>query len=65
MTERLAVLSIATKHISLWTRQLEMKRKEAIQLAGLMNLEEVKRRLKRRRPSRDGQKVAHATSLRW
>ena len=28
MTERLAVLRIATKHIKIWTRQLEMKRKE-------------------------------------
>ena len=26
MTERLAVLRIATKHINLWIRQLEMKR---------------------------------------
>ena len=28
MTERLAVLRIATKHINLWTCQLEMKRNE-------------------------------------
>ena len=28
MFQRLAVLRIATKHINLWSRQLEMKRKE-------------------------------------
>ena len=38
MTERLAVLRIATKHINLWSRQLEMKRREVSELAGLMRL---------------------------
>ena len=28
MVERMAVLRIATKHVNLWTRQLEMKRDE-------------------------------------
>ena len=42
MVERIVVLMIATKHINLWMRQLEMKRKEICQLAGLMGLEEVK-----------------------
>ena len=42
MTERLGVLRIATKHINLWIHQLEMKRKEISELAGLMKLEEVK-----------------------
>ena len=45
MTEWLAVLRIATKHINLWTRQLEMKRKEMSELAGLMKLEEVKKEI--------------------
>ena len=38
MVERLAILRIATKHINLWTRQLEMKRSEINELAGLMKL---------------------------
>ena len=45
MTERLAILRIATKHIILWTRQLEMKRSEVIKLAGLMKLEGVKKEI--------------------
>ena len=40
--ERMVVLRVATKHINLWIRQLEMKRQEMIELAGLMELEEVK-----------------------
>ena len=28
MVERLAVLRIATKHVNLWIRQLEMKRRD-------------------------------------
>ena len=36
--ERMAVLRPSTKHISLWTRHLEMKRNEICVLAGLMNL---------------------------
>ena len=42
MVERMVVLRVATKHINIWIRQLEMKRKEMIELAGLMELEEVK-----------------------
>ena len=42
MVERMVVLSVATKHINIWIRQLEMKRQEMIELAGLMELEEVK-----------------------
>ena len=45
MTERLAILRIATKHINLWTRQLEMKRREVIKLAELMKLEGVKKEI--------------------
>ena len=45
MTERLAVLRIATKHINLWIRQLEMKRKEMSELAGLMRLKEVEKEI--------------------
>ena len=42
MTERVVVLRISTKHINLWARQLEMKRRENFELAGLMKLGEVK-----------------------
>ena len=45
MTGRLAVLRIATKHINLWTRQLEVKRIEMSELAGLMRLEEAKKEI--------------------
>ena len=45
MTERSAVLRIATKHINLWTRQLEMKRKEIAELAELMGFDEDKKEI--------------------
>ena len=44
MVKRLIVVRISTKHINLWMRQLEMKRKEIGELAGLMKLGEEKRR---------------------
>ena len=47
MVERMAVLMVATKHINLWIRQLEMKRQEMIELAGLMELEEVKNEIQK------------------
>ena len=36
------VLRVATKHIILWIRQLEMKRKEMAELAGMMGFDETK-----------------------
>ena len=45
MTERTVVLRISTKHINLWMRQLEMKRMEICELAGLIGLEEVKKEI--------------------
>ena len=45
--ERMVVLRISTKHINLWTRQLEIKRKEIGQLAGLMGFDEVKNEIER------------------
>ena len=45
MTERMVVLRIATKHINLWVRQLEMKRREICELAGLIGLQEVKKEI--------------------
>ena len=36
MVERITVLKIATKHINLWIRQLEMKRNVLIELDRLM-----------------------------
>ena len=45
MEEGMAVLRVATKHINLWTSQLEMKRKEVPELAGLMKFDEVKKEI--------------------
>ena len=42
MVERIIVLRLSTKHINLWTRQLEMKRREIGELAGLVGFDEVK-----------------------
>ena len=39
--ERTVILRVSTKHINFWIRQLEMKRKEICELAGLMGLDEV------------------------
>ena len=41
MAERLVVLRISTKHINLWMRKLEMKRKEIGELAGMMGFDDV------------------------
>ena len=43
MAERIVVLRISTKHINLWIRQLEMKRKGIGELAELMGFDEVKK----------------------
>ena len=43
--ERMVVLRVSTKHINLWIRQLEMKREEIGELAGLMGFDEVKKEI--------------------
>ena len=45
IVERMAVVRVSTKHINLWIRQLEMKRNEICQPAGLMGVDEVKREI--------------------
>ena len=45
--ERMVILRIATNHINLWIRQLEVKRKEIAELAGLLKFEEVKNEIER------------------
>ena len=45
MVERTVVLRVATKHINLRIRNLEMKQKEMCELAGLMRLEEIKKEI--------------------
>ena len=40
--ERIVILRLSTKHINLWTRQLEMKRREIGELAGLIGFDGVK-----------------------
>ena len=65
MTERMVVLRVATKHNNIWIRQLEMKRKEICELAGLMKFEEIKNEIvKRKRTSKGGQKDAPTSSPR-
>ena len=49
MVERMVILRVATKHINIWIRQLEMKRREMCELAGLMKLDKVRRDIERER----------------
>ena len=42
MVERIVVIRLSTKHINLWMRQLDTKRREMSELAGLMKLETIK-----------------------
>ena len=45
MIERMTILRVATKHINLWIRQLEMKRMEMCELAGLMGFDAIKKEI--------------------
>ena len=47
MVERVVIVRVATKHINLWIRQLEMKRLEICELAGLMMLDEVRKEIEK------------------
>ena len=47
MMERLVVVRISTKHINLWMRQLEMKRNEIMELAGLLGLERLQEEIEK------------------
>ena len=49
MVERLVVLRVSTKHINLWIRQLEMKRNEICELAGMMGFEKIKKEIETER----------------
>ena len=40
--ERMGTVRVSTKHINLWMRQLEVKRKEIRELAGLLKLDAIK-----------------------
>ena len=62
MTEGIVILRVATKHINLWLRQLEMKRSEICELAGLMDLEGVKNEIETEKASRLGRENAPITS---
>ena len=42
MVERIVAVRLSTKHINLWTRQLEMKRRQIGELAGLIGFDAVK-----------------------
>ena len=54
MVEKTVLLRLSTKHINLWVRQLDMKRKEICELAELMGFEEVKEEIVKRGLSKDG-----------
>ena len=45
--EMMMVLRVSTKHINLWICQLEMKRVEMCQLAGLLKIDEVNKEIER------------------
>ena len=60
--EKIVILRVSTKHINLWIRLLEMKRKEISELAGLMMLEEVKKEVEKEKNLENGQNNAQPTS---
>ena len=64
MVERIIVLRISTKHVNLWIRQLETKRREIGGLAELIGFERVKMEVAKEKPSNDGQGEAPTTSQR-
>ena len=41
MVQMLIILRLSTKHINLWARQLEMKRREKCELGGLLKFEAI------------------------
>ena len=43
MVERIVILRVSTKHIILWLLQLEIKRNEMCELAGLLKFKDVKK----------------------
>ena len=49
MVERVKILRVSTKHIKLWMRQLEMKRNEIGELAGLMGFDEIEKEIQSER----------------
>ena len=49
MIERLVVLRVSTKHINLWIRLLEIKRREMCELAGMIAVEEIKKEIETER----------------
>ena len=49
MTERIVVKRLTTKHVNIWMRQLEMKRREMCELAELLGFDEVKKEIENQR----------------
>ena len=49
MILRLVVLRVSTKHINIWIRQLEIKRREICELAGMIAVEEIKKEIETER----------------
>ena len=61
MTKRLVVIRISTKHINLWMRKLEVRRKEMIELAGLMGFDDVKEEIQKEKSLERWARGAHTT----
>ena len=54
IVEKMVMLRLSTKHINLWVRQLDMKRKEICELAEVMGFEEVKKEIEKENSSSVG-----------
>ena len=60
--ERMVVLRLSTKHINLWTRQLETKRNEIRELTELLKVYEIKEEIKKKGTLRNGVRKQTTTS---
>ena len=49
--ERMVVLRLSTKHINLWTRQLETKRNEIRELVELLKVDGIKKEIEKEKAS--------------
>ena len=49
MIERMVIIRLSTKHINLWIRQLDMKRKEIAELAELIGFEGIQKEVETER----------------
>ena len=64
IAKRMVVIRISTKHINLWMRQLDLKRKEICELAELMGLEWIRNEIATEKCLENGQRERATTSPR-